>query len=60
MYETVKKVGKYEICRMIGTRGKYRVPVAAGKHFTKYYLFRSVKAAEQFIRENLEEYGYVM
>ena len=49
IYETVKVVNGYEIKRMKGTHGFYHVNVRAGK----YYTFRTIKAAAEFIQAAL-------
>ena len=46
MYETVKIINGYAIKRMTGCRGFYHVELKGGKFFT----FRTIKAAAEFIR----------
>ena len=53
MYETVKTVKGYEVKRMIGTRGAYRVTVREGNGFREFHTFRTVKAAVEFIEKAL-------
>ncbi len=53
MYETVKVVKGYEIKRMKGTRGAYHVNVREGKGFKEFHIFRSIKAAAEFIETTL-------
>lgn len=53
MYETVKVVKGYEIKRMKGTRGAYRVNVREGKGFREFHTFRTIKAATEFIETTL-------
>lgn len=49
MYETVKIVNGYEIKRMIGTRGFYRVTIREiARGFSAYQIFRTIKAAAAF------------
>lgn len=53
MYETVKVVKGYAIKRMKGTRGFYQVDIEQGEKFKKYYTFRTIKAATEFIETTL-------
>jgi hypothetical protein len=49
MYEVVKVVNGYAITRMKGTKGFYHVTTwDNGKGFSKYYTFRTIKAAAAF------------
>lgn len=51
MYETVKTVNGYEITRMKGMHGAYHVNIREGKGFREYHTFRTIKAAEEFIKK---------
>lgn len=48
MFETVKVVNGYEITRMVGSRGFYRVNIWEDGAWGKYLTFRTIKAAAQF------------
>lgn len=53
MYETVKVVKGFKIERAKGTRGFYFVTVKEGKGFRAAYNFKTIKAATEFIENNL-------
>lgn len=55
MFEVVRVVKGYEITRMKGTRGFYHVNVKEddGKGFREYHVFRTIKAAAEFINNAL-------
>lgn len=53
MYEVVKVVKGYEITRMVGTRGYYEVTISKGEKWSKFLSFRTIKAAVEYINNNL-------
>lgn len=53
MYETVKTVNGHAIRRMKGTRGCYEVTIREGKGFREYQIFKTIKAAADFIKATL-------
>ena len=53
MFETVKVVKGYAVTRMIGSRGFYHVVVRQGKGFKEERVFRTIKAAVEFIERAL-------
>lgn len=56
LYETVKVVNGHPIKRMKGSTGFYYVDVKEdnGKGFRAFQTFRTIKAAEEFIKTDLE------
>lgn len=53
MYETVKTVNGHAIRRMKGRRGCYEVTIREGKGFREYQIFKTIKAATEFIKAAL-------
>ena len=53
MYEVVKIVKGYEILRMKGTKGAYHVNIREGKGFREFHIFKTIKAATEFIEKTL-------
>ena len=53
MYETVKTVKGYAITRMVGTRGFYHVVLRNAGWIREERVFRTIKAAVQFIETSL-------
>lgn len=53
MYETVKIVKGYSIQRMKGCHGQYHVTLSRNGSAAKMVYFRTIKAAAQYIIENL-------
>lgn len=54
MYETVKTVNGHAIRKMKGTRGCYEVTICEGKGFREYQIFKTIKAATDFIKSELQ------
>lgn len=50
MYEIVKIINGYEIKRMVGSRGWYRINIREdnGTGFCKFLTFRTIKEAAEF------------
>jgi len=53
MYEVVKVVKGYEIKRIVGSRGHYTVNVREGNGWREFHVFRTIKAAAEFIEKTL-------
>ena len=53
MYETVKTVKGYDIIRRKGTHGFYYVYTTRKEKSATFYEFHTIKAAAEFIEENL-------
>lgn len=53
MYDVVKVVKGYEIKRMHGMKGPFHVTLERGERYEKFVTFRTIKAAERYILENL-------
>lgn len=53
MYEVVKVVKGYEVTRMVGSRGIYRVAVRKSGGCSGFYTFRTIKSAVEFIEKAL-------
>lgn len=52
MYEVVKVVNGYEIVRMKGTRGAYRINVRKGNGWKAFLTFSTIKAAAAWAAVN--------
>ena len=50
---TVREVNGYKVQKYENTRGQYFVNVREGKSFRKFYVFRTIKAAVEFIETEL-------
>ena len=50
---TVREVNGYKVQKYENTRGQYFVNVREGKGFRAFYVFRTIKAAVEFIETEL-------
>lgn len=50
---TVREFNGYKVQKYENTRGQYFVNIREGKGFREFYVFRTIKAAVEFIEMSL-------
>ena len=53
MYETVRIIKGHAITRSVGSRGVYYVTIKEGQGWREFQMFRTIKAAAEFIEKTL-------